>query len=135
MDDENSLESILPKEVLDKIASAVQGRTVQLSGAAIGKATNTGTLTVGAAATVGAMAEVIRALPSPAESKKLWESPLGQTIIQILAGMIFLLIQEQYSNIREQRSDESTKELVKKISELLQTHSEKAPPPPSNGGD
>jgi hypothetical protein len=28
MDDENSLESILPKEVLDKIASAVQGRTV-----------------------------------------------------------------------------------------------------------
>jgi hypothetical protein len=55
MDDENSLESILPKEVLDKIASAVQGRTVLLSGAAIGKATNTGTLTVGAAATVGAI--------------------------------------------------------------------------------
>ena len=69
MDDENSLESILPKEVVDKIASAVRGRTVQLSGAAIGKSAHTGTLTVGAAATVASMAEVvIGALPSSVPS-------------------------------------------------------------------
>jgi hypothetical protein len=49
-----------------------------------------------------------------------------------------MLIQEQCSNLREHRSDESMKELtqrVQKIVELLQTHTEKAPPPPSNGGD
>ena len=139
MDDENSSESILPKEVVDKIASAVRGRTVQLSGAAIGKAAHTGTLTVRAAATAASMAEVvIRALPTPAESKKLWDSPSGTLIINLIAAMILVLIQEQCSNLREHRSDESMKELtqrVQKIVELLQTHTEKAPPPPSNGGD
>jgi hypothetical protein len=134
MDDGNSLESILPKEVIDKI----RGRTVQLSGAAIGKAAHTGTLTVGAAATVGAMAEMIRALPSSDESKKLWESPLGLTIINLIAMILIAFYQEHGADVRRHSSDESTKkltELVEQIAELLQTHTEKAPPPPSNGGD
>jgi hypothetical protein len=136
MDNENSLESILPKEVVEKIASAV---TVQLSGAAIGKAAHTGTLTVGAAATAESMAEVvIRALPSSAESKKLWDSQSGTLIINLIAMIVIAFYAEHGADVRQRSSDESMKrltELVAKIAELLQTHTEKAPPPPSNGGD
>ena len=140
MDDEYSLESILPKEVVDKI----RGRTVQLSGAAIAKLTATGTLTVGGTATaggattVGAAAEVIKAIPSPDESKKLWESPSGTLIINLIAMIVIAFYAEHGADARQHSNDESMKkltELVEKIVELLQTHTEKVPPPPSNGGD
>jgi hypothetical protein len=76
--------------------------------------------------------EVIRALPSPAESKKLWDSPSGTLIINLIAMIVIAFYAEHGADVRQRSSDESMKELtelVQKIVELLQTHTEKAPPP------
>lgn len=79
--------------------------------------------------TVGKAAEVIKSLPSPAESKKLWESPLGLLVIQIIAQMIFMSYQEYHGDARQGSGDQAMKklvEIVSNIEEMLRPQIEKS---------
>ena len=140
MSDEIPLESILPAEAIAKIRNIVRESLSQPAQA-----------TVGGGASLAPIAEVIRVsgtgtisvtgtmalrlvnpalLIDPVASKKLWESPLGLQIIQIIVTVLLLFYQEYREDLRDAGTEKFMQVIVKQVEEFVLAHREQSTPTP-----
>lgn len=117
MDHESPGEPILPEDVVAKIANIVREALNQPPQA-----------TIGAKATLGAPAQVIRLqgiassesfasvtvrLMDPTESKKIWESPLGQILITLFGTLLIAFYTQWCADLSGQQIEEQREEFMR----------------------
>ena len=134
MSDEAPLESLLPEETIAKIRQIVAEALSQPPKASIGAETSlTLTATVYRPSATGAIHVSGSATPrliDPATSKKIWESALGLTMIQIIAAILIMVYQQYREDLREISSEKIMRVIQKEIEELLAAPKEESRPTP-----
>jgi hypothetical protein len=140
MSDEDPLESLLPEETIARIRQIVAEALSQPPKASIGaEASLTLTATVFRPSATGAIHVSGSATPrliesaqliDPATSKKIWESALGLTMIQIIAAILIMVYQEYREDLREISSEKIMRVIQKEIEDLLAAPKEESRPTP-----